>query len=67
MTFSTTQASNLASLAGAVAVLASIFGKNVDADQLTQVMGAVVVIVSAVVSFVNRYKKGDLTVLGSRK
>lgn len=67
MTFSTTQASNIASLAGAIAVLASIFGKNVDAEQLTQVMGAVVVIVSAIVSFVNRYQKGDVTVFGARK
>lgn len=65
--YSVTQGANIAQLLG---LLLSIFGTPVDSqaiDGFLQVLGALIAIVGFIVSWVNRYSKGDITFGGARK
>jgi len=65
--YSVTQATNFVSLAGAIVVILKIFNVEIDAGQLAELLGAGAVIVATVISLINRYKKGDITLAGARK
>lgn len=65
--FSTTQAGNIGVLVGLIVLILNHFKLNISSDEITQVIGAGFVIVSTVVSWVSRFRKGDVTIAGFRK
>jgi hypothetical protein len=65
--FSTTQASNIAAFVGLVVLILNHFHVNIGSDEVSAFVGAVITLGGIVVSWVNRYQQGDLTVAGFRK
>lgn len=65
--YSTTQAGNLAIIAGAIALILAKFGYSIGSDEIQLLIGAVLIVGAAGVSWYKRYKKGDLTLGGFRK
>lgn len=66
-TYSTTQASNIASIAGVIVLVANHFKLNLNVTDVVTLLGAVVAVVGIVTNYIHRYQKGDLTVTGFRK
>jgi len=66
-TFSTTQAANLASIAAILVILLKAFGIVLETEQVTTFLAVGVLILSPIVSYINRWRKGDLTALGFRR
>lgn len=71
-TFSVTQATNISAFAGALLVVINFIsgikaGNVIDQASLEAVIGALIVLGATAVSFVNRYSKGDVTPVGTRK
>jgi hypothetical protein len=67
MNYSVTQASNIAQFLGVVFML---FGTPVDSTELdafAKVLGLLLSLGAPIVSYINRYRKGDVTTLGRRK
>lgn len=50
-----------------IIAVASLAGLDLDEGQVTEVVVAVAVIVNALIAFIDRYKKGDITLWGTRK
>lgn len=67
MNYSTTQATNLATIVGVLGFVLNYFHVNIGSDELTQVISAALIIFGAVSGWYHRYKKGDLTLAGFRK
>lgn len=67
MNYSVTQGSNLASIAGAVVILARLLGYDLPMDDVVTVIAAVAIVIAPIVSYVNRHMKGDVTPLGFKK
>jgi hypothetical protein len=70
--FSTTQATNITAFSGAIIVVINFIanlksGLPLDQAGLETFIGASIVIVSTIISFANRYNKGDITPVGTRK
>lgn len=65
--FSITQATNFVALAGAIVVIAKLFKVDLDPSQIEALLGASAVIIATVISFINRYKKGDVTLAGVKR
>lgn len=70
--FSITQATNISAFSGAILVVINFIagikaGNALDQAGLESLIGALIVVVATIVSFVNRYKKGDVTPVGTRK
>ena len=67
--FSTTQATNFASIAGAIVVIVKLFDPSIEIEvgEVAIFLGACAVVVSSVISFVSRFKKGDVNIVGVRK
>lgn len=63
MNFSITQAGVYASMIGLVL---SFFKVNIGTEELTQFITAILTVGGLVTAWYGRYRKGDLTVLGSR-
>ncbi len=65
--YSTTQASNLGAVAGLIVIImGKIFHISATIEEVTLALGGAIALVSIIVNWVNRYKKGDLTPLGAR-
>lgn len=64
---SITQSTNYLALAGAIVVIAKLFKFELDVNTVEALIGAVAIIVVTVISIINRYKKGDITIAGIRK
>lgn len=64
---SVTQTTNLTAIIGVIVMILNHFNINIGTEELSAVIGAGITIVSIVVSWVNRYKKGDISVAGVRK
>ena len=64
---SQTQLSNIATFAGLLALGANYFGIVLEQDKTVFVLAALWTLGWNVYNYVQRYKKGDLNVLGSRK
>lgn len=64
--FSTTQGANIAIIASAIVILITKINDltSLTAEDITTIIAAVVAIVASVKSFINRFKKGDITVVG---
>lgn len=66
-TYSTTQASNIAAIAGVIALVAKMFHKNIEQVDIETLLASGLAIVAIVSNYIHRYKKGDLNVAGFRK
>lgn len=64
--YSVTQGSNIAIFAGVIVMILSHFNVTIASDDIVTVLSAVVAIIGVVTSFINRYKKGDVTALGAK-
>ena len=67
MSYSTTQAGNLAVILGMVMLLLKYFQINIAEEEIQTLIGGVLAVVGVIVSWFGRYRKGDLTKLGFRK
>ena len=69
--YSTTQATNLVSFGAVITIVIRIFTTHSVSDVTEaewQMLGAAIIIgITNVVSWIDRFKKGDVTVLGARK
>lgn len=66
-TYSTTQSTNLLSIAGVVVIILARFNLNIEAQDVATLFGAVATGVGIVMNWYHRYQKGDLTLGGFRK
>lgn len=67
MNFSTTQATNIASMAGVIVLILRVFKVDVAQEDIIAIAGAVMTVVGIATNYYHRYKKGDLTLGGFRK
>lgn len=65
--YSTTQATNLVSLAGVIAMILAYCKIGINTDEVQLFLGATVTIIGLAHNWYNRYKQGDITVAGFRK
>lgn len=71
MNYSVTQATNIAAFIGALTIFIPLATKLLTAplemtgDDWTQIGASGTVVVTTIISFVNRYRKGDVTLAGS--
>jgi len=65
--YSLTQTGNVAALAGLVTLIANHFGWRIASAEVESLIGAAIVLVGIVASWIGRYRVGDLTIGGSRK
>ena len=63
---SKTQATNYLSLAGALVVILGYFDIKIDINDLAMLLGALATIIGILMNFYNRYKKGDVNLVGIR-
>lgn len=63
---SRTQATNYLSLAGALVVILGYFKVQINVNDLATLLGALATILGIILNFINRYKKGDVTIVGIR-
>lgn len=64
---SVTQFSNIGAFIGLLMLVLNHFKINITQDEVQAVLGAAITLGSLIVSFVNRYKKGDITLSGIKK
>lgn len=64
MNYSVTQGSNIAALVAVLALLSTKLQWGMSADDITVIVAGVIAVVAIVVSFINRYKKGDINIAG---
>jgi cell division protein FtsX len=67
MNYSLTQAGNLTALVGVVMFLLNHFGIAIPEDELLAVVTGIASVVGILISWIGRYRKGDLTIAGTRK
>lgn len=65
--YSQTYAAAIVTFAGAIVVIAKMFDVSVNQDDITAVLAATVTLAGILWQLYQRYKKGDVTPLGSRK
>lgn len=63
---STTQATNYLSLAGALVVVLGYFDIKIDINELAMLLGALATIMGILLNFYHRYKKGGVTLFGTK-
>jgi hypothetical protein len=64
--YSLTQTTNLTAIVGVIVLILNQFKISIGNEELATLIGAGITIVSIVLNFRNRYKKGDLTLGGKR-
>lgn len=64
--YSVTQTTNLTAVVGVIVMVLNHFNVNIGSEEVMGIAGAIITIASIVTNFINRYKKGDLTVGGKR-
>lgn len=65
--FSTTQAANYAAFASLIVLIARHFKYDVNQEDVVFVIASVIGVIAVIKNYVNRYKKGDLTLGGFKK
>lgn len=65
--YSTTQTTNIASIAGVLVLVLNHFHVNIGSEEVTAVIGGALTVGGIIMNWIHRYKKGDLTVAGFRK
>ena len=63
--YSVTQGSNIAVFIAVLTLLVKKLNWDLTQEDITTIVAAVVALIAIVTSFVNRYKKGDVTLAGS--
>lgn len=66
MNYSVTQGSNIAVFVGLIVLILNHFHVNIGSDDVSTIVGAIIAIIGVVTSYINRYKKGDVTALGTK-
>lgn len=66
-TYSTTQASNIVVLAGAISILLTRTGYAITSEEIQTLFGAILIIVGLLYNWFHRFSKGDITIAGFRK
>ena len=64
--YSTTQATNLLTIAGVISMLLSHFHISIGSDEISLFLGAVISVIGFIMGWIHRYKQGDLTLGGFR-
>jgi hypothetical protein len=62
--YSVTQGSNIAVFIAVLTLLVKKLNWDLTQEDITTIVAAVVALIAIVTSFVNRYKKGDVTIAG---
>lgn len=65
--YSTTQATNIATIVGAICLILNHFGINIASDEIMALVGGVLAIGGVLTNWIHRYKQGDLKLSGFRK
>lgn len=65
--FSTTQATNIASIVGVLVLILNHFKINIGSDELTAIIGGVLSVFGVLSNWYHRYNKGDITLGGWKK
>lgn len=65
--YSLTQTGNIAALAGLVTLIANHFGWRIVSAEVESLIGAAIVLVGIITSWIGRTRVGDLTAGGFRK
>lgn len=65
--YSTTQATNIASVVGVIVLILNHFHINISNDEVSIVFGGILSVGGVILNWVHRYKKGDITLGGFRK
>ena len=65
--YSVTQGSNIAVFIAVLTLLVKKLNWDLTQEDITTIVAAFVALIAIVTSFVNRYKKGDVTIAGSFK
>jgi hypothetical protein len=66
MEISVTQQTNYLGLAGALVVILGYFKIQININDLAMLLGAIATVLAFILNFYHRYRKGDLTLMGSR-
>jgi len=67
MNYSTTQATNIASIVGVIMLVLNHYNINITGEELTAIIGGILSVGGVLMNWYNRFQKGDLTPLGFRK
>ncbi len=67
MSYSTTQTTNLTSIAGIIVLILNHFHINIGSDEIMTVLGGALAIGGVVMNWYHRYQAGDLHITGFRK
>ena len=65
--YSLTQSGNLAAIIGVIVLLLKIFKVNIAEEELQTLAGGILAAAGIVISWIGRYRKGDLKLSGFRK
>jgi hypothetical protein len=65
--YSVTQAANIGAFIGVIMLILNFFKINITQDEVQALLGAAITIGSIIVSFINRYRKGDIRLSGFKK
>lgn len=65
--YSTTQATNVASIVGVVVLILNHFKVDIGTEELSTLIGSGLAIFGVISNWIHRYKKGGLTLGGFRK
>lgn len=65
--YSLTQAGNITALAGVIGLIFNLFKIDIDQSELVEVLSAIVSVAGIVISWVGRYRQGDVTLGGFKK
>ncbi len=65
--YSVTQAANIGAFVGMIMLLLNYFKINITQEEVQTLLGAAITLGSIIVSFINRYRKGDIKLSGVKK
>ncbi len=67
MNYSTTQATNITTLVSVLVLILGHFNIGIAQEEVSELVAGSIAVISIVHSWVNRYKKGDITLGGFKK
>jgi hypothetical protein len=65
--YSVTQAANIGAFIGVIVLLLNYFKINITQEEVQTILGAAITIGSIIISFINRWRKGDIKFSGVKK
>lgn len=65
--YSLTQAGNITALAGVIGLIFNLFKIDIDQSELVEVLSAIVSVTGIIISWVGRYRQGDISLGGFKK